>query len=125
MRARLLAFATTMMLGAGVTACGTPELKADGEPCFASSECDVGLTCDFGSDPPVCRGMQSAPPPVTPDAGTVSDGGAGAPDAGAGAPDAGAGTPDAAPGAPDAAPVPPDAAPIPPDAAPIPPDAAV
>jgi hypothetical protein len=129
MRARLLAFAIFMLLGPGLTACATPDLKAEGEPCFASSECDVGLTCDFGSDPAVCRTQQTgggpspdggitpdARPGVTPDAGDVVP----PPDAGnVVPPDAGIVVP------PDAAVPPPDAAPVPPDAALPPPDAAV
>ncbi|HET6479553.1 MAG TPA: hypothetical protein VFG35_05835 [Actinoplanes sp.] len=127
MRARLLAFAISLVLGPGMTACSATDLKAAGEPCFASSECDVGLTCDFGSDPPVCRTQQTPPSggPVpdagsgmTPDAGPVVS-----PDAGGAPPDAGAPGPDAAPVPPDAAPVPPDAS-VPPDAATPPPDAA-
>jgi hypothetical protein len=124
MRARLLAFAIFLVLGPGMTACSTTELKAEGEPCYASSECDVGLTCDFGSDPPVCRGQQTGPGPVAPDGGPAPDANPGmVPDAGGQPPDAGAPPPDAAPLPPDAALPPPDAAPPPPDAAPPPPDA--
>jgi hypothetical protein len=37
-----------------VVACGGGSLKASGEECFASSECDQGLVCDFGRSPAVC-----------------------------------------------------------------------
>jgi hypothetical protein len=123
MRARLLAFAISLVLGSSITACSTTDLKAEGEPCFASSECDVGLTCDFGSDPPVCRSQQSGPPGSGPDAGPAPDASPGTlPDAG-GPPDAGAPPPDAGPVPPDAALPPPDATAPPPDAALPPPDA--
>jgi len=120
-----MAFAISLVLCQGLVACGTADLKAEGEPCFASSECDVGLTCDFGSNPAVCRTQQTDPGNTPrPDAGGIApDAGPGAPDAAPGAPDAGP-APDAAPSPPDAAPAPPDAAPLPPDAAPLPPDAA-
>lgn len=95
-------------------ACGGRELKAAGEECVATSECDDGLVCDFGQTPAVCAEFTTEPP------------------------DAGPPPPDGPPGidappnpidaaAPDAMPIdaaPPDAAP--PDAMPIdapPPDA--
>lgn len=115
-----------MVLGPGMTACSATELKAAGEPCFASSECDVGLTCDFNSDPPVCGTQQTGPGGgPAPDGGVAPDAGSGvSPDAGGAPPDAGAPPPDAGPAPPDAAPPPPDAALPPPDAALPPPDAA-
>jgi hypothetical protein len=108
-----LGWLAALVLGA----CGDPALKAAGDSCFASSECADGLTCDFGQDPPVCAGMQTAQP----DAAPVPDAPPDQPDA-APVPDAPPGTPDAAP-VPDAPPSPPDAA-EPPDAPPAPPDAA-
>jgi hypothetical protein len=91
-------------------ACGS-ELKAQGEECFASSECASGLLCNFAADPPRCEAEGAgAPPPDAPPMQMF--------DAGPG-PDA-APVPDAAPGTPDAAP-PPDASP--PDASP--PDASL
>jgi hypothetical protein len=117
----------SLVLGAGVTGCITADLKAAGEPCFGSSECDVGLTCDFGSDPPVCRTQQTNPgagpmpdAAIVPDAVPVM-----MPDAAPGEPpDATPEPPDATPEPPDATPEPPDATPEPPDATPEPPDAA-
>jgi hypothetical protein len=102
-----------MLVAAAVAVgCGSGDLKAAGEECFASSECEPGLTCDFAVMPPVCSGGQTQ----RPDAAPLPDAAPSAPDA-TPRPDARPGTPDAAP--PDAAP--PDAAP--PDAAP--PDAAL
>ena len=34
--------------------CGSTALKRAGESCTASSECDNGLLCDLGAQPPVC-----------------------------------------------------------------------
>jgi len=45
------------LLAAAASACSGSALKAAGEPCVASSECEQGLACDFGQDPPVCAGM--------------------------------------------------------------------
>ncbi|WP_428262212.1 hypothetical protein [Haliangium sp.] len=123
-------------LAVGAAACGGLEPKGDGESCYASSECDDGLTCDFGVNPPVCRSQQTpgtsrvdaAPAPSGPDAAPSGPDAApnpSGPDAAAEPPDAAAEPPDAAPEPPDAAPEPPDAAPEPPDAAPEPPDAMV
>ncbi len=101
-----------------LAACGA-ELRAEGEQCFASSECAAGLVCDLAAEPPVCgRGAGAMTP--APDAAPVAG-----VDAAPAAPDAGP-RPDAAadPDPPDAAPTdaaPPDAAP--PDASP--PDAAI
>lgn len=86
--------------------------RGAGEQCFGTTECDEGLTCDFGQSPPVCAEGQGGD--------GVSD--AAVHDAGA-EPDAVAAA-DAAPGAPDAAPEP-DATPTPdatpePDATPAP-----
>ncbi len=133
MRARAWYLTSCLWLSAlGVASCGGDfELKAAGEICVASSECGVGLTCDFGVEPPVCSGQQT--PGEPPDPGPGPDA---APPVDAGdepnMPDA-ASPPDAAPL--DAAPPidapPPDAAPpdaAPPDAAPpdaAPPDAAI
>lgn len=44
-----------------VPSCGSPTPKAQGESCVASSECDVGLVCDFGQEPHVCAGMGTPP----------------------------------------------------------------
>jgi hypothetical protein len=44
-------------------ACGGDDLKAQGETCFASSECAAGLTCDFGVSPAVCAPNQTNNPP--------------------------------------------------------------
>ena len=105
--------AGALLLGA---ACSS-ELRAEGEPCFASSECAAGLVCDLAAEPSVCRMGGAGGMTPEPDAAPGVDAAPGIdaaprPD-GAPEPD----PPDAAP--PDAAP--PDAAP--PDAAP--PDAAI
>ncbi|MEZ4366994.1 MAG: hypothetical protein R2939_11990 [Kofleriaceae bacterium] len=95
---RLVA-AAALALVAGAAGCGERTLKAAGEPCSGSSECAVGLLCDFGQAEPVCAGNSTLPDaqPARVDADPMS------PD---GAPDA---RPDAMPDAmPDAAP---DAAP--------------
>ena len=41
---------------AGAAGCKGSSLKGAGEECVASSECQAGLLCDFGQDPPVCAG---------------------------------------------------------------------
>ena len=48
--------ALVLMVAAG---CGNRQLKAAGAPCVATSECEEGLTCDFGQSPAVCAGGQS------------------------------------------------------------------
>ena len=80
-------------------ACGDLELKAQGEACFASSECGPALVCDLAAAEPTCQPTGSGPGPAI----------------------------DAAPGpAVDAAPEPAiDAAPVIPDAAPPEPDAGI
>ncbi|MBP6632811.1 MAG: hypothetical protein KBG28_14245 [Kofleriaceae bacterium] len=70
--------------------CGGPSLKAAGEQCSGSSECELGLVCDFGQSPAVCASNTTVPDAAPP-----------RPDADPAAPDAGI---DAAPGAPDARP---------------------
>lgn len=47
-----------------VTACADYTLKAQGEECFASSECEQGLLCDFGVTPHVCSPTQTDASPV-------------------------------------------------------------
>jgi len=99
-----------------MVACGgSSGLKAEVEECVASSECDVGLTCNFRETPAVCRTMQTPLPDATPLPPSDAD---------PNAPDADPDTPDANLSTPDAAVVPvPDAAAVP-DATPLP-DAAV
>ncbi len=81
----------------GLVACGDRPVKSEGEECFASSECDIGLVCDLAADPAVCKTMGTGPQPqVDGSPGPVVD--------------AAPGTPDGAPAAPDAAPF--DAAPL-------------
>lgn len=80
-------------------------LKAAGEQCFGSSECEDGLTCDFGQDPPVCASSQTPLPdamvaPVI-DAAPMIDADPNQPDADPTQPDADVTIPDAA--VPDAA----------------------
>jgi hypothetical protein len=66
--------------------CGDRPVKSQGEVCFASTECDEGLVCDFGADPAVCSGMGSGGGQADAAPGPVVDG---APDAiDAGIPDA-------------------------------------
>jgi hypothetical protein len=64
--------------------CGGHSLKAAGETCTASSECESGLLCDIGQMPAVCAGSGStlpidgAQPPgaeAGPDDGGMSDAG--------------------------------------------------
>jgi hypothetical protein len=43
----------------GLAGCSKRSLKAAGAECNATSECEEGLTCDFGQDPPVCSTNQS------------------------------------------------------------------
>ena len=64
----------------GLVGCGDRPVKAEGEACFASSECDTGLVCDLAADPAVCRSMGSGPGPQ-PDGGPVVDAAPGQPDA--------------------------------------------
>ena len=49
--ATALALATSGGLWAG---CAEPELKAAGQPCVASSECQPALVCDLRSTPTRC-----------------------------------------------------------------------
>ena len=100
MRGRLTLCAALAVAGLALAGCQSrSSSKAQGQECFASSECGAGLVCDFGVTPHVCA--ERAPAAVA----RVFDAAVGP-------------TFDAAPGAPDAAPdaAPPDAAP--PDAAP-------
>lgn len=93
-------------------ACSGDDPKAQGEECFASSECADGLTCDFGMSPATCQPNQTP----LPDADTrVIDAPANQIDAGPPPIDAPPGTPDARPPAIDAAQ--PDAPVMQPDAA--------
>ena len=50
--------------------CGGPSLKAAGEQCSGSSECELGLVCDFGQSPAVCASNTTVPDaaPGAPDA---------------------------------------------------------
>lgn len=50
-----------LALAAGLAgaSCNKRDLKAAGAPCNATSECQEGLTCDFGQDPPTCAAGQS------------------------------------------------------------------
>ena len=65
----------------GLAGCSDRPVKSEGEECFASSECDTGLLCDFGVDPAVCRSMGSGPGPQPDAGGPVADGAPGQPDA--------------------------------------------
>lgn len=99
MRGRLTLCAALAIAGLALAPAGCESRssnKAQGQECFASSECGAGLVCDFGVTPHVCAAQGSG------GNSTVFDAAAGP-------------TFDAAPGAPDAAPSAPDAAP--PDAA--------
>jgi hypothetical protein len=49
-----VAFAALLLAG-----CGNAALKHAGQTCSASSECDKGLLCDTGQNPPVCAGTSS------------------------------------------------------------------
>ncbi len=61
--------AMALALGPGlVSGCADPELKAAGQPCVASSECQAGLVCDLGGSPPVCAGH------ITTDAAVIDAG---------------------------------------------------
>ena len=63
------AIVLALAFGAGlVTGCADPELKAAGQPCVASSECEAGLVCDLGGSPPVCAGH------ITTDAAVIDAG---------------------------------------------------
>jgi hypothetical protein len=42
------------LLVVGAIGCGGTSAKQIGEPCVASSQCDLGLVCDFGQTPHVC-----------------------------------------------------------------------
>ncbi len=74
--------------------CGK-DLRAAGEECVASSQCQAGLACDFGQTPHVCAPNTTEPP----DAGPLPIDGPPVPQ------------PDADPTVPDAEPVAPDAFP--------------
>ena len=54
------------LLGAAVlmcvSGCGGPDPKAEGEVCFGTEECDIGLTCNTGEEPKRCRPMQTPAP---------------------------------------------------------------
>jgi hypothetical protein len=73
-----------VLLVALVAGCGDRPVKAEGEECFASSECDTGLVCDLAAEPAVCRQMGSGPGPQ-PDGspGPVVDAAPGTPDSAA------------------------------------------
>lgn len=60
--------AVLAVLGATFGACGGGALKRAGDECVASSECEPGLLCDFGSSPRVCAPTSTDAPPVQPDA---------------------------------------------------------
>jgi hypothetical protein len=45
---------TLATAGVVAVACGGGGVKALGEACVSSTECDLGLVCDFGQDPAVC-----------------------------------------------------------------------
>jgi hypothetical protein len=50
-----------------VTAAGCgKDLRAAGEECVASSQCQAGLVCDFGQTPHVCADMTTDPPDAGP-----------------------------------------------------------
>jgi hypothetical protein len=53
---RIALAALVLVVTAG---CGNRQPKAAGAPCVATSECEEGLTCDFGQSPAVCAGNQS------------------------------------------------------------------
>jgi hypothetical protein len=53
---RIALAALVLVVAAG---CGNRQLKAAGASCVATSECEEGLTCDFGQSPAVCAGGQS------------------------------------------------------------------
>jgi len=54
--------------------CGERTIKTAGQECSATSECETGLLCDFASEPPVCAGESSGPPPMDePDAAPMID----------------------------------------------------
>jgi hypothetical protein len=84
----LLACLGLACLGPAGAACGDLALKSQGNPCFASSECEPGLLCDLAADPPTCQPTGSGVPPT---------------DAATGQRDADPTQPDASPGTPDAA----------------------
>lgn len=67
MRALLLAVALL-----GLAACSQRTLKAAGSECVATSQCQEGLTCDFGVDPPVCAESQTGGGQI--DAAPTTDG---------------------------------------------------
>jgi hypothetical protein len=59
----IFAVAGVAAVAAVVVACGGGgSLKAAGEVCVASSDCEAGLVCDFGRNPPVCASMGTIPP---------------------------------------------------------------
>ena len=73
--------------------CGSPSLKATGEHCVSSSECDPGLLCDLAQTSPICAGSGVTPaeldaPPI--DGHPLIDSGGNHPDAAQ--PDAGSGS---------------------------------
>jgi hypothetical protein len=76
MRATWVLSVSGAVLGAVLVACGGGALKGAGEECVASSECEPGLLCDFGSSPRVCAptGTQTGQPDAAPsgDAGPVT-----------------------------------------------------
>jgi hypothetical protein len=91
---------TLAATGLIAVACGGGSSKAAGEACVSSTECDVGLVCDFGQNPPICATMSTtrpdAPEEEEDDAGIDPDAPDARPDAPPDAP------PDAEVDAPDA-----------------------
>ena len=75
-------------------ACGGGALKGQGEECFGTAECDVGLVCNTTVEPAVCTPGLDMLPPDAPLAPPVD--GAPGPDADPNTPDAAVVTPDAA-----------------------------
>jgi hypothetical protein len=56
---RVLLFALLLVAGIALASCSGRSLKGAGSGCNATSECEEGLTCDFGQDPPVCAMSQT------------------------------------------------------------------
>ncbi len=74
-----------------VGACGSSDLKGQGQECFGSTECEPGLTCDLGQSPAVCAPNQTLRPDAAVDVPLI--------DADVVAPDAEPPLPDGDPGA--------------------------
>jgi len=58
---RMKAAIACTVLAFVVSCSGVESLKASGERCVASSECEAGLLCDLSQTPPVCAGSGSTP----------------------------------------------------------------